>query len=295
VRQPGRDLSVHASSAAQHSERHAAGPRVAVVVPAFNEERLIARTLRTLPAFVSHVVVVDDASSDRTAETALAVGDPRVEVIRHAHNRGVGAAITTGYRAAFARGAEVCAVMAGDAQMDPDDLSVLIAPVLRGEVDYAKGDRLSYPQARRHMPLPRWLGNGLLSRVTQLATGLRIRDSQCGYTALSAQAAAALPLEALWPRYGYPNDLLGMLAERELRVSEVVVRPVYGDEVSGIGLRHALFVVPYVLSRVLLRRMLRGVSLLRVRVLERARRVEHGLFVEHTETEPLEALQADAE
>jgi hypothetical protein len=218
----------------------------------------------------------------------------------------VGAAITTGYRAAFARGAEVCAVMAGDAQMDPADLSVLIAPVLRGEVDYAKGDRLSYPRARKHMPLPRWLGNGLLSRVTQLATGLSIRDSQCGYTALSAQAAAVLPLEDLWPRYGYPNDLLGMLAERELRVAEVVVRPVYGDEISGIGLRHALFVVPYVLLRVLLRRMLRGLSSLGsraelgastagARLIERVSRLQPDMFSARSEAEPLDGLEADVE
>jgi len=257
--------------------------RVAVVVPAFNEERLIARTLRSMPAFVSHVVVVDDASSDRTAEVAAALGDPRVEVVRHPYNRGVGAAITSGYRAAFARGAEVCAVMAGDAQMDPDDLQTLIAPVLRGEVDYAKGDRLSYPRVRKHMPLSRWLGNGLLSHGTQLATGLRIRDSQCGYTALSARAAARLPLERLWPRYGYPNDLLGMLAERDMAVAEVVVRPVYGDEVSGIGLRHALFVVPFVLLRVLTRRTLRAALVLG------ARFVRRDLFTDGSAIEPLEA------
>jgi dolichol-phosphate mannosyltransferase len=277
------------------SHERATYPQVAVVVPAFNEERLIARTLRTLPPFVSHVVVVDDASTDRTAETALALGDARVEVIRHACNRGVGAAITTGYRAAFARGAEVCAVMAGDAQMDPDDLLVLIAPVLRGELDYAKGDRLSYPHARRHMPLPRWLGNGLLSRVTQLATGLPIRDSQCGYTALSRAAAAALPLEQLWPRYGYPNDLLGMLAERELRVGEVVVRPVYGDEISGIGLRHALFVVPYVLLRVLLRRFAHRASATLGGLGDRLRVTAAGWSAEAPHAEPLEALEPDAE
>ena len=282
-------------SAAQRDVRDAGRARVAVVVPAFNEERLIARTLRTLPSFVTHVVVVDDASSDRTAETALALGDTRVEVIRHELNRGVGAAITTGYRVAFARGADVCAVMAGDAQMDPDDLRVLVAPVLRGELDYAKGDRLSYPHARRHMPLPRWLGNGLLSRVTQLATGLPIRDSQCGYTALSRSAAAALPLEQLWPRYGYPNDLLGMLAERELRVGEIVVRPVYGDEVSGIGLRHALVVVPYVLLRVLLRRLTRRAAASSQRLFDHLRAAASGLLAEPPRAEPLDNLEPDAE
>jgi glycosyltransferase involved in cell wall biosynthesis len=264
-------------------------PQVAVVVPAFNEERLIARTLRTMPSFVSHVVVVDDASTDRTAAVAAGVGDPRVTVVRHAHNRGVGAAITSGYRAAFARGASVCAVMAGDAQMDPSDLSALIAPVLRGEAAYAKGDRLSYPHARRHMPLSRWLGNGLLSHGTQLATGLRIRDSQCGYTALSARAAAELPLERLWPRYGYPNDLLGMLSERGLPVTEVVVRPVYGDEVSGIGLRHAVFVVPFVLLRVFVRRSLRALRELGSGLEQR------DLFAARSVAEPLDSLEADAE
>lgn len=227
---------------------------IAVVVPAFCEERLLPRTLRSIPAFVSQIVVVDDASSDRTQDAAHSVADPRVRVVRHAVNRGVGAAIATGYRAAFAAGADVCAVMAGDAQMDPDDLWPLVEPVLRGEVDYCKGDRLSHPRARQLMPRARWLGNGLLSWLTGRAVGVTVRDSQCGYTALSARAAERLPLEKLWPRYGYPNDLLGMLTERGLRVREVVVRPIYADETSGIGLRHALLVIPFVLLRVVMRR-----------------------------------------
>jgi dolichol-phosphate mannosyltransferase len=231
---------------------------IAVVVPAYNEARLIARTLAGIPAYVQHVIVVDDASCDDTAERARALGDPRVEVLRHAHNRGVGAAIVTGYRRAFARGAEVCAVMAGDGQMDPSDLRHLVWPVLAGRAAYSKGDRLSFPGARAAMPLSRWLGNQLLGRLTALAAGVSIRDSQCGYTALSRDAAALLPLDKLWSGYGYPNDLLGMLAERELKVWEVMVRPVYGDEESGIRLWHALFVVPFVLARVLARRLLRA-------------------------------------
>lgn len=231
---------------------------VAVVVPAYNEARLIGRTLASIPAYVEQIVVVDDASSDDTARSAQALGDRRVEVVRHRENRGVGAAIVTGYRRAFARGADVCVVMAGDAQMDPRDLSALVAPVLAGKADYAKGDRLSFPRARQHMPPSRWLGNTLLTRLTRLVTGLPVRDSQCGYSALSRRAARELPLERLWPRYGYPNDLLGMLAEHRLRVADVVVRPVYADEVSGIGFRHALFVIPYVLLRALGRRLSRG-------------------------------------
>ena len=234
--------------------------RISVVVPAYNEARLIVRTLRSIPAYVTHVVVVDDGSLDDTAGCAQALGDPRVEVVRHHENRGVGAAIVTGYQAAFARGADACAVMAGDGQMDPADLARLLAPVLSGQAAYAKGDRLSFPDARRAMPRTRWLGNLVLARLTGLAAGLSVRDSQCGYTVLSREAAAQLPLHKLWNRYGYPNDLLGMLRERNLPVSEVVVRPVYADEESGIRLWHALFVVPFVLVRVLLRRALVALS-----------------------------------
>jgi glycosyltransferase involved in cell wall biosynthesis len=235
--------------------------RVAVVVPAFNEALLIARTLRSVPAYVDEIVVVDDASHDGTAEAALAVDDARVRVVRKPKNGGVGAAIVTGYREAFAGGADVCAVMAGDAQMDPKDLHALLTPVVLGHADYAKGNRLSYPDVRRHMPITRWLGNTALSGLTRLVTGLPVRDSQCGYSALSRRAAEQLPLDSLWPRYGYPNDLLGLLSERQMIVREVLVRPVYADEQSGVGLRHALLVVPYVLLRVLMRRVRHAVGL----------------------------------
>ncbi len=231
------------------------GARVAVVVPAYNEARLIARTLGRVPGFVDVVVVVDDGSRDDTAAQAFGVGDPRVVVVAHPANRGVGAAIASGYRAAFRAGAEVAVVMAGDAQMDPADLPALLAPVLRGEADYAKGDRLSHPRAHAAMPLARFVGNHALSALTRLATGLPVRDAQCGYTALSRDAADRLALGALWPRYGYPNDLLGRAAAAGLRVRDVTVRPVYADETSGIGLRHALFVVPFVLARVVARRL----------------------------------------
>lgn len=231
------------------------GARVAVVVPAYREERLIARTLRGVPAFVDEVLVIDDGSPDATAAVARAVGDPRVEIVRHAQNRGVGAALKTGYALALGRGADVVAVMAGDAQMHPDDLRAVVLPVAHGEADYAKGDRLSHASALRAMPLPRFAGNHVLSALTRAATGLPVRDSQCGYTAIGRRALERLPLHALWDGYGYPNDLLGWLRLSGARVRDVVVRPLYGDERSGIGLRHALGVIPLLLLRVWLRRV----------------------------------------
>lgn len=230
------------------------GWRVAVVVPAHDEERLIGRALRGLPRFVDHVVVVDDASADDTAGAARRCGDPRVEIVRHERNLGVGAAIATGYRRAFAAGADVAAVMAGDAQMDPDDLCAVVEPIVRGAADYVKGDRLSHPSAARAMPPARWVANHALSLMTRVALGMPVRDSQCGFTAISRSAASRIELERLWPGYGYPNDLLGRVQRAGLRVREVVVRPVYADERSGIRLRHGL-VVPWIIARAGVRRL----------------------------------------
>jgi glycosyltransferase involved in cell wall biosynthesis len=208
-----------------------------------------------MPRFVDRVLVVDDGSVDGTAQAARAVGDARVQVLTHARNRGVGAALKTGYRAAFGAGADVVAVMAGDGQMHPDDLLPLLAPVVRGEADYVKGDRLSHREVRARMPLLRFIGNHLLSALTRLCTGSGVRDSQCGYTALSRRALDRLPLHAVWEGYGYPNDMLGWLCASGATVRDIVVRPVYGRERSGIRLRHALFVIPFVLARVVLRRL----------------------------------------
>jgi glycosyltransferase involved in cell wall biosynthesis len=229
--------------------------QIAVVVPAYNEALQIARTLRTIPSFVDRVIVVDDGSTDGTSAVASAAGDRRIQLVRHPRNRGVGAALRTGYSHALAAGADVVAVMAGDGQMHPDDLSALLWPVLRGEVDYAKGDRLSHPEALARMPLSRYVGNHMLSALTRAVTGAAIRDSQCGYTAFSRRALERVPLHRLWDGYGYPNDLLGWLLARGASVCDVVVRPVYGVERSGIRLHHALLVVPFVLARVLARRI----------------------------------------
>ena len=206
---------------------------VAVVVPCFNESRLVARALRRLPSFVDSVIAVDDASRDSTVEAILSVGDSRISLVRHTTNQGVGAAIRTGYQRALELRADVLVVMAGDDQMDPADLPRLLVPVVTGVAEYVKGNRFRHEQAAA-MPWMRRFGGRLLSVATRAATGLDIDDSQCGFTALSAAAARHLPLQSLWPRFGYPNDLLLLLAARGHRVAEVPVRPIYADEKSGI-------------------------------------------------------------
>ena len=148
-----------------------------VVVPAYREARLLPRMLERIPVYVDRVVVVDDGSDDGTATAARNLGDPRIEVLEHPENRGVGAAIASGYRRAFELGADVAAVMAGDDQMHPDDLEAVIAPIVRGEADYVKGNRFIHPSARV-MPLARRIAGRALSCATRRATGLDVDDTQ---------------------------------------------------------------------------------------------------------------------
>jgi glycosyltransferase involved in cell wall biosynthesis len=215
------------------------GKRVAVVVPAFDEERLVGETVRGIPAFVDRVFVVDDASRDGTVGAVEMSGDPRVEIVRHDRNAGVGAAIATGYRRALEEGIDVTCVMAADNQMDPDELEALVAPVARGEVEYAKANRLVSGEAWTVIPRTRYLGNAVLSLLTKIASGYwHVADSQAGYTALSLSALRRLDLDRLYPRYGFPNDMLVHLNVQDARVRDIPSRPIYdvGEE-SGIRLR----------------------------------------------------------
>jgi glycosyltransferase involved in cell wall biosynthesis len=226
------------------------GRLVAVVIPACNEADKIEAAIRSAPGFVDHVIVVDDGSHDATAEIARACASARVEVIVHDHNRGVGAAITTGYARALALGAYATAVMAGDGQMDPDDLPGLLTPVVDGRADYAKGNRFAWPGGWRLMPPVRLVGGAVLSWLTRLASGYRhIGDSQCGYTVASRRALLAVGSD-LFPRYGYPNDLLARLAAAGVPVVDVPVRPVYGPRWRS-GLSPLRVALP--IARILLR------------------------------------------
>jgi glycosyltransferase involved in cell wall biosynthesis len=217
-------------------------------MPAYNEAKLIRATLEGISSFVDHIIVVDDASIDATRETARAFRGP-VELVEHENNLGVGAAIATGCRQALLLGADLTAVMAADGQMDPLDLPALLAPLIAGEADYVKGNRLDWAAASELMPWHRWLGNHLFSLLTRRAIGLDVQDSQCGYAAMNRRTLQALDWERLWKGYGYPNDLLSWLTVHGLRVRDVPVRPIYGSEQSGIRLRHVVLIIPFVIAR----------------------------------------------
>jgi glycosyltransferase involved in cell wall biosynthesis len=226
------------------------GKTVAVVVPAFNEEALVASTLTTIPGFVDRIFVVDDASTDATAEQAQN-GDPRVEVLSHERNRGVGAAIVTGYRASIDAGIDVTAVMAADGQMDPAELAVFVGAVAAGECDYAKANRLFMHGARDVIPRHRYLGNAILSFLTKIASGYwHVADPEAGYTAISLETLRLLDLERLYPRYGFENDILVHLNVWSRRVRDIPSRPIYGvGERSGIRLRRVVPAISWLLVK----------------------------------------------
>jgi len=236
--------------------------KVGVVVPAYNEEKLIERTVRTMPSFVDRIIVVDDCSRDRTAEIVQNLAGEfgaRLILVRHERNQGVGRTIVTGYKRAIEEECEVTAVMAGDAQMDPRDLIRIIEPVAKKEADYVKGNRLFRGESWQMIPKHRYLGNSVLSFMTKVASGYwHIADSQSGYTAISLIALKRLELDQVYPRYGMPNDILVRLNIHNFRVRDVSVRPVYNiGEKSGIRLHKVIPTISWLLFKGFWRRMFR--------------------------------------
>ena len=233
------------------------GKRVAVVVPAHDEERLIGTTLAGIPEFVDRILVVDDASTDGTAQAVRSVDDTRVELVSRDRNGGVGAAIVTGYERALEEGLDIVCVMAADNQMDPADLLMLVEPVARGEVDYAKANRLVSGEAWKLIPRTRYLGNAILSLLTKIASGYwHVADSQTGYTAISRAMLAQLDLDRVYAGYGFPNDMLVHLNVINARVRDVPSRPVYGvGETSGIRLGRVIPAISWLLTKAFFWRM----------------------------------------
>ncbi len=210
-----------------------------------------------MPASVDSIIVVDDASEDGTFDVSKRSSDERVVSLRHDRNRGVGAAIATGYRHALASPGgdrDAFVVMAGDGQMDPRDLPTVVEPVARGEAGYVKGNRFAWPNAREIFPPGRWVGGHVFSALTSAALAMPVHDSQCGFTAISRAACSRIDLAALWPRFGYPNDLLSLLARAGEKIVEVPVRPVYAGEKSELRAWH-LPVIAGVVARAWYRRV----------------------------------------
>lgn len=232
---------------------------VSVVVPCYKEEHQIAKVLSTMPPLVDKVVVIDDCSPDNTSGVVKEwqAKDPRVVLIRHEVNQGVGGAIATGYKWSRDNDIDMAVVMAGDGQMDPGDLPVLLDPVVDEGVNYSKGNRLIWRGSYKLIPAQRFFGNSVLSFLTKIASGYwHVADSQTGYTVADKAVLHAIDWDQMYKRYGQPNDLLIKLNVLDFRVRDVPIRPVYGvGEVSGIKIRRVIFTISNVLLRGFLWRM----------------------------------------
>ncbi|MFC6733661.1 glycosyltransferase family 2 protein [Haladaptatus sp. GCM10025893] len=246
------------------------GNSIGVVIPAYNEQGFVGKVIESVPDFVDRVYVIDDGSTDDTwAEIQAAVSvsrtrplgtvadggsnTNRVVAIQHVVNRGVGAAIKTGYLRARDDGVDIVTVLGGDGQMDPDLLTLVIDPIAEGEAEYVKTNRLLRASHRQSMPKFRYVGNVVLTYLTRIASGYwGIGDPQSGYTAISRRALETIDVENMYEFYGYCNDLLVRLNVHELRVVDVPMPAIYGDEVSHI--RYSTY-IPNV-SKMLLRNFL---------------------------------------
>ena len=232
---------------------------VGVVIPCYNEENLIIRTLETIPKFIDKVIVVNDGSTDNTqsiVETFISKdGSSKFELINNGKNFGVGRTIMIGYNRSIEKEIDITVVMAGDNQMDPLYLPKLLEPIIEGKADYTKGNRLTHGDYRK-MPLFRRFGNSILSLLTKISTGYwDIIDPQNGYTAASKDALSSIIDSKVAGGYGYNSVMLTSLNISKKKVLDVSIPPVYGEEKSGIKIGRYMICTSWILISGFFRRI----------------------------------------
>jgi dolichol-phosphate mannosyltransferase len=221
-------------------------PRIAVVVPSYRVSRSVLRVLASIGPEVSRIFVVDDACPEHSGDIVRErCADPRVVVLTHGENRGVGGAMVTGYAAALEAGAEVVVKIDGDGQMDPALIPLFVRPLLAGEADYVKGNRFYDIAFLQGMPRLRLIGNALLSLVSKIASGYwNVMDPTNGYTAIHRAALAALPLQKLDRGYFFESDMLFRLYTIRAVVHDMPMRAQYADESSSLRVGRVLLEFP---------------------------------------------------
>jgi glycosyltransferase involved in cell wall biosynthesis len=215
------------------------GFRVGVSIPAYNEEKLVSKTVETMPDLVDCVVITNDGSKDRTLEVlnGLAADDKRLVILDNDRNRGVGYTVIRGLKENLERGMDLVVVMAADAQCDPSYLSKMCDAVIDEKVDYVKANRFKDLTALRQMSRFRRTGNIVITILNKFATGYySVFDSQNGYGVFTRDVLERLPFELIGERYDYENTMLIAMSVIDGRVKDHPVPAIYGDEVSSIPL-----------------------------------------------------------
>ncbi len=231
---------------------------IAVVVPCYRVEREIQSVLQGIPKYIKHIIVVDDASPDSTADliTASAKKDKRITLIRHESNQGVGGAMITGFRKALELGAQIVVKVDGDGQMDTSRMPELIAPLIQGQADYAKGNRFRDFQSLQQMPLIRRIGNMGLGFLSKAATGYwNLFDPTNGFVAIRVEALAQLPLDKVDKTYYFETSMLANLYLIGAVVKDVPMPARYRSEVSNMLVHRILFQFPPKLFRTFVKRI----------------------------------------
>ena len=226
---------------------------ICVIVPAFNESTQIKGVIQKMPDFVDAILIVDDASTDKTADIVRECQEScdRLHLSQHQENLGCGGAMITGYQWAACRDFDVVVRMDGDGQMNPNDLESLLTPVVNGHCDYAKGNRFFSGKAFDVMPKLRFFGTAFLSLLTKIVSGYwHISDFQSGFTAINKRALRTIDWNQMYKGYGQPNDLLILLNIDNFVVKDVPVDPIYNiGEVSGIKIKKVIFTLSWLLIK----------------------------------------------
>ena len=212
------------------------GWHIGVVIPARNEEEHVASVIEGLPSFVDIAVVVDDGSDDTTAAQAKNANTPCELTVLDGGGKGVGSAIDIGHQHLLSTldSRFISVVMAGDGQMNPNDMASLLEPIFNNQADHVKGSRLQHPEGFNRMPAYRQRASKVLAFFTTLAAGQPISDPQCGYTATSSEVLRNWNWQRSWSGYGYPNFWLVNLATQGYKIAERPVQSIYRNERSGI-------------------------------------------------------------
>jgi len=235
------------------------GLKIAVVVPCYNVQAHIKAVVQSIPDYVGVIVLVDDASQDRTAaliDQLAQEGNGRVFVLHLPCNRGVGGAMLAGLHKATELGADISVKMDGDGQMDPRYIPLLVEPLITGKADYTKGNRFRNALSLVQMPLVRRLGNAVLSLLTKFASGYwNIFDNTNGYIAIRSEVFEMLPSKMIYPRYFFESSLLIALGILGAVVLDVPMEARYGTEKSMLRISQAIFEFPWQLALGFLRRL----------------------------------------
>jgi len=231
---------------------------IAAVIPCYRVEREIRSVLQTVPACIKHIIVVDDASPDASAELAAvsAKKDKRITLIHHPSNQGVGGAMVTGYRTALGLGAQIVVKIDGDGQMDMERLPDLLRPLIEGRADYSKGNRFRDFKSLQKMPLIRRVGNMALGFLSKAATGYwNMFDPTNGFIAIRSEVLAQLPLEQIDRTYYFETSMLASLYLIGAVVKDVPMAARYQNEVSNLLIHRVLFEFPPKLLATFIRRL----------------------------------------